>query len=88
MRKLYQQLFNVIFIEMFNESFLGGDDAVAPKLLFLLQHMNFFFDAVAGNEFVTEHGFCLPNSVTSVNGLLFHRGIPPGISQENIIGFS
>ena len=55
-------------------------------LLALLELQDFFFDAVAANHFIGENVFVLPDAVGSVDGLLLHGGIPPGIDEENVVG--
>src|SRR5690606_29551779 len=85
-RELFQQEFQVFHTELLYEA-VAIADKVSGQLLFLfLQPNDLFFDAVAAHHFISEDIPGLANAMASVNGLLLHSGVPPGIEQKNIPG--
>ena len=53
----------------------------------LLQLQDLLFNSIAGDELVGENFPLLTNAVSTVDGLCFHCGVPPGIEDEDVVGF-
>ena len=71
----------------------AGDDAVVGRnnragdfALGFLQLEDFLLDGVARNEAVREHMARLSDAVAAINRLGFHRGIPPRVQKEHVLG--
>jgi hypothetical protein len=52
--------------EGFEEAAFGGDELADEGAFAVLKKQNLFFDAVAGDEFVDEDGFCLADPMGAV----------------------
>ena len=55
-------------------------------LLALLQRPDFFFDAVLDKQAISHHFVHLADAVSAVDGLVFHRRVPPRIEEHDIVG--
>ena len=54
--------------------------------LALLQFPNLLFNGAGSDQAVGVDGVVSANAVGAVNGLVFHRRIPPGIIENDITG--
>ena len=61
-------------------------NGISQCALLRLQFDYLFFYCVSANHSVRENRLRLADSVSSVDGLCFHSGIPPRIQQKDVFG--
>ena len=54
--------------------------------LLLLKFFDLDFDGVVHVQLVDGHWSSLPDAMNTINGLLFHKGIPPGVTNKHHTG--
>jgi hypothetical protein len=64
-----------------------GGHASEQFSLFLLHGENLVFDRALGHEPVGHDRFILPEAVGAIDGLALDGRVPPGIADDDIIGF-
>ena len=69
--------------EALGEAFFSQDVIRQCAFLFL-QLADFLLDGVAHEQSVSHHFPGLADAVSAVDGLVFNRGIPPRIEEDNV----
>ncbi len=63
----------------------GGDDGVGQGPFLRLEFEHLFLDRISRDEPVGKDRPSLADPVGAVDRLAFHRGIPPGVEQEDVV---
>jgi hypothetical protein len=82
---LAKKIFDIFPGEGFDEGGVVGDELFRQQTFLFLQLKNFVFDGVFTDHAVGENVFCLTNTVRTVNGLLLHSWVPPGVDNVYIV---
>ena len=59
-------------------------DSGRKRGLLALHCEDLLLHCVSGNQSIRHHGLGLPDAVRAVDGLRFHRGIPPRVAQDYV----
>lgn len=63
------------------------DKAVYQIFFGVLEEEDFFFDGIWADHAYGDYVFVLADAVSTVDGLVFYGGVPPGVYQVYVIGF-
>ena len=82
---LTKQVFHVFAGKAFDESVIIRNKIFCQQSFSFLELKDLVFNTILADHAVSKNVLGLANPVSPVNGLLFHRRIPPGIHDIDIV---
>lgn len=79
-------MLNILRGKFFHAAAFFGDNFIGEGFFSFLQVEDFIFDGILANHAVGKHFLFLPDAMSSVYGLTFHRRVPPWVYQKYVVG--
>src|SRR5581483_2615125 len=76
----------IFLCQLLSDIFIAADNQLGKLFLLLLQRQNLLLDGAARDELVIEDVLGLPDTVSTIGGLILHRRVPPWIVMDDVIG--